>query len=204
MADFTEISPTTVADLLDRGQVMDIGIRPLWAPVPRLTGPAFTVRCPDGDQVSLHAAIHRAPAGSVIVAESGALNGALAGGNVCAVAQRNGIAGFVIDGVIRDVTEVREIGFPVFARGVFPKPGIKKQALPFNEPVTVGGVLVNAGDIIVADEEGVVVVPAASADEVREKAAAKQAKEAAMTLDEWADDHRTRIGKILDEQGFTG
>lgn len=85
---FTDIPTTTLADLLGRGQVMDFGIRPLWGPVPRVAGPAFTVRCPPGDNLMLHAAIHRADPGSVVVVESGDLDYALAGGNVCAVARR--------------------------------------------------------------------------------------------------------------------
>ncbi len=85
---FTDIPTTTPADLLGREQVMDIGIRPLWEPVPRVAGPALTVRCPPGDNLMLHAAIHRAGPGSVVVVESGDLDHALAGGNVCAVARR--------------------------------------------------------------------------------------------------------------------
>ena len=76
----------------------------------------------------LHAAIYRAAPGSVIVVESGDVDHALAGGNVCAVAQRNGIAGFVVDGVIRDLAEIRAMRFPVFARGVIPIPGSKPRS----------------------------------------------------------------------------
>ncbi len=102
-SEFQDVPTTTLADLLGHAQVLDLGIRSLWTPTPRLAGPAFTVRCPPGDNLMLHAAIHRAAPGSVVVVESGDLEYALAGGNVCAVAQRRGIAGFVVDGVIRDV-----------------------------------------------------------------------------------------------------
>ncbi|MEV8451554.1 RraA family protein [Streptomyces sp. NPDC052095] len=201
---FTDISPTTLADLLGRGQVMDIGIRPLWTPSPRVAGPAFTVRCPPGDNLMLHAAIHRAEPGSVIVVESGDVDFALAGGNVCAVAQRRGIAAFVADGVIRDLAEVRAMGFPVFARGVIPVPGTKKAVEPLNRPVRCGGVDVAAGDIVVADEEGVVVVPRSGAGQVLLDARAKAAKEAAESLDDWEAAHRTRIDAILHSAGFEG
>ncbi|MER5741886.1 RraA family protein [Streptomyces sp. NPDC002225] len=200
--EFTGISPTTLADLLGRGQVMDIGIRPLWTPSPRVAGPAFTVRCPPGDNLMLHAAIHRAEPGSVIVVESGDVDFALAGGNVCAVAQRRGIAAFVADGVIRDLAEVRAMGFPVFARGVIPIPGTKKAVEPLNHPVRCGGVDVAAGDIVVADEEGVVVVPRSGAGQVLLDARAKAAKEAAESLDDWETAHRTRIDAILRGAGF--
>src|SRR6476620_562529 len=95
---FRMISPTDFADVLTRKNVMDIGIRGLWQDISRIAGPAFTVRCAPGDNLMLHAAIYRAPAGSVIVVESADLNYAVAGGNVCAVAQKRGILGFVIDG----------------------------------------------------------------------------------------------------------
>ncbi|MFF7527062.1 RraA family protein [Streptomyces pseudovenezuelae] len=200
--EFADVPTTTLADLLGRDRVMDIGIRPLWGPVPRVAGPAFTVRCPPGDNLMLHAAIHRAPAGSVIVVESGDLDYALAGGNVCAVAQRRGIAGFVADGLIRDLAEVREAGFPVFARGVIPIPGTKKAVAPLGEPVRCGGVRVEAGDVVVADEEGIVAVPAARRTDVLTAAHAKLAKEAAETLDEWEAAHRGRIDEILAAGGF--
>jgi 4-hydroxy-4-methyl-2-oxoglutarate aldolase len=203
-SEFADIPTTTLADLLGRDQVMDIGIRPLWGPVPRVAGPAFTVRCPPGDNLMLHVAIHRAPAGSVIVVESGDLDYALAGGNVCAVAQRRGIAGFVADGLIRDLAEVREAGFPVFARGVIPIPGVKKAVAPLGERVRCGGVRVEAGDVVVADEEGVVAVPAARRSDVLAAARARLAKEAAETLDAWEAAHRARIDEILAEAGFEG
>jgi 4-hydroxy-4-methyl-2-oxoglutarate aldolase len=192
-----DIPTTTLADVLGREQVMDIGIRPLWTPVPRVTGPAFTVRCPPGDNLMLHAAIYRAAPGSVIVAEGGDVDYALAGGNVCAVAQRHGIAAFVIDGVIRDLGEVRAMGFPVFARGVIPIPGRKSAVTPLNARVRCGGATVDPGDIVVADEEGVVVVPSASRDEVLAKARARLAEEAAETLDDWEKAHRARIDDLL-------
>ncbi|MFJ4548546.1 RraA family protein [Streptomyces sp. NPDC088817] len=201
-AGFADIPTTTLADLLGRAQVMDIGIRPLWSPVPRVAGPAFTVRCPPGDNLMLHAAIHRAAPGSVIVVESGDLDYALAGGNVCAVAQRRGVAAFVLDGLIRDLGEVREAGFPVFARGVIPIPGGKMAVEPLNTEVTCGGAKVSAGDVVVADEEGVVVVPAARRGEILAAARARLAKEADETLDAWEAAHRARVNGILREQGF--
>lgn len=201
---YKDISPTTLADLLGRGQVMDAGIRPLWPSGRRVAGPAFTVRCPAGDNLMLHAAIHRAEPGSVVVVEAGDTDYALAGGNVCAVAQRRGIAAFVTDGVIRDLAEVREMGFPVFARGVVPFPGTKKAVTPLNEPVRCGGVTVHAGDIVVADEEGVVVTPGARQEQVLLDAVAKAAGEAAETLDAWEAAHRARIDKILAANGYEG
>jgi 4-hydroxy-4-methyl-2-oxoglutarate aldolase len=201
---FSEIPPTTLADLLSREQIMDTGIRPLWPGMPRVAGPAFTVRCPAGDNLMLHAAIYRAEPGSVIVVESGDLDYALAGGNVCAVAQRNGVAAFVLDGVIRDVAEARELGFPVFARGVIPIPGAKSVVTPLQEPVRCGGVTVHPGDIVVADEEGIAVTPHARQEQVLRDAQARLAKEASQSLDDWEAAHRARIDKLLADDGFAG
>ncbi|WP_329457438.1 RraA family protein [Streptomyces sp. NBC_01497] len=201
---FDGIPTTTLADLLGREQVMDIGMRPLWSGGPRLAGPAFTVRCPPGDNLMLHAAIHRAAPGSVIVVESGDVDHALAGGNVCAVAQRRGVAGFVLDGVIRDLEEVRDAAFPVYARGVIPIPGTKKAVTALGAEVRCGGVFVREGDIVVADEEGVVVVPGGRAAEVLPEAGRTLAKEAAETLDDWEKAHRARIERILADNGFEG
>lgn len=137
----------------------------------------------------LHAAIYRAEPGSVIVVESGDTGYALAGGNVCAVAHRRGVEAFVLDGVIRDVGEIRADGFPVHARGVVPIPGVKKAVGPLNEPITCGGVTVRLGDVVVADEDGIVVVPAAWADEILTEAQRKLAEEAEQTLDGWEAVH---------------
>jgi 4-hydroxy-4-methyl-2-oxoglutarate aldolase len=200
---FTNLPPTTLADVLGREQVMNIGIRPLWPSIPRVAGPAFTVRCPPGDNLMLHAAIYRAEPGSVIVVETGGdVDYAVAGGNVCAVAQRRGIAAFVVDGVIRDLAEVRETGFPVFARGVIPIPGTKAAVEPLNGPVRCGGVNVSAGDIVVADEEGIVVVPGARQEQVLLEARTRLAKEADESLDAWEKAHHARIDEILAENGF--
>lgn len=196
-AAFARLSPTTLANILTRDRVMDPGIRPVWSPIPRLAGPAYPVRCAPGDNLMLHAAIHRAPAGTVIVVQAGDQEFAVSGGNVCAWALRRGIAGFIVDGLIRDVGEVRELRFPVFSRGVIPIPGDKKGPGTLGETVTCGGVSVAPGDIVVGDEEGIVVVPAAEAARVLAAAEAKAAKDAATTLTAWGRDHRERIEAIL-------
>ena len=87
-AEFARLSPTSIADALTRDRVMDIGIRPLWSGMPRVAGPAYTVRCAPGDNLMVHAAIYRAAPGDVIVVEAGDVDYAVAGGNVCAIAQR--------------------------------------------------------------------------------------------------------------------
>jgi len=198
---FRALSPTTLCDILKRNVVMDHGIRPLWPGVPRVAGPAFTVRCPAGDNLMVHAAIHRAEPGDILVIQGGDAEFALAGGNVCAWAQRRGVAAFVADGVVRDLAEVRERAFPVFARGAIPIPGAKEGPGEINGPVRCGGAAVHPGDIVVADEEGIVVVPLARAAEVLAKAQAKAAADAAEDLESWGRKHRERTEAILRQKG---
>ena len=199
---FRALSPTTLADVLDLGCIMRIGINPLWPGIPRIAGPAFTVRTARHDNLMLHAAIYLAEPGDVIVVEAGDAEMAVAGGNVCAVAERRGVVGFVIDGVIRDVAESRAKGFPLFARGVSPIPGSKDGPGEINSPIACGGVTVSPGDVIVADEEGIVVVPGARAAEVLARAQAKAAAEAAETLDSWEKKHRARVEATLKAKGY--
>lgn len=201
MPNFDEVSPCDYADALPREQFIDYGIKPLWSKMPRIAGPAFTVKCAPGDHLMLHAAIYRAKAGDIIVVEADDTF-AVAGGNVCAIAKSRGIKGFVIDGVIRDLAETRENQFPVFARGVIPKPGAKKCISPLNQPITCGGVRVEAGDIVVADEEGIAVIPQQQALRAFDIAKARATKDASMTLEQWQSQHHEKVEEILTTLGF--
>lgn len=194
------ISPTSAAEQVARSQVLSDDIRPLWEGA-RLNGPAYTVLCAPGDNLMLHAAIHRAPAGSVLVVDAGDDSHAIAGGNVCAVAQRRGLAGIIVDGAIRDVQKIRELGFPVFARSIVPKPGLKNIVLPLQQPVNCGGVLVHTGDFVVADEEGIVAVPAKDVATVLQAVAEKILLENAQTLEVWEAEHDAKITGILRSAG---
>ena len=199
---FQAISPTAYADGLTREQFMDIGIRAMWQPMTRIAGVAYTVKCHPGDNLMLHAAIYRAEPGSVIVVEAGSLDYAVSGGNVCAIAQQRGIVGFIVDGVIRDIAEVRESQFPVFARGIMPKPGVKETLGTINGSINCGGVAVNSGDILVADEEGIAVIPIAKSEEVYEIALARSKKEESESLAEWQSRHKAKVEEILSLKGF--
>lgn len=199
---FAKISPCTFAEVVTRDRVMDPGIRPLWQPMPRMAGPAYPVACPAGDNLMLHVAIHRAPAGSVIVCAAGDSNWAMAGGNVCAYAQQRGIAGFVVDGVIRDIVETRKNAFPVFGRGVIPIPGVRKTPGLINVAIVCGGVTVAPGDVVIADEEGIVVLPKAQAAEMLAKAQVRAKKEGETTLEQWVKNHKERIDEAVKALGI--
>ena len=201
-AAFATISPCTFAEVVTRDRVMDPALRPLWEPMPRVAGPAYPVACPPGDNLMLHVAIHRAPAGSVIVCAAGDANWAMAGGNVCAYAQQRGIAAFVVDGVIRDLAETRKNRFPVFGRGVIPIPGVRKTAGLIDVSVVCGGVTVAPGDVVIADEEGIVVLPKAQAADLLAKAQARAKKEEETTLEQWVKNHKERIDEAVKTLGI--
>ena len=137
----------------------DPGLRAAW-PGARVAGPAFTVQGIGGDNLALHRAVAAAPAGSVLVAD---LQGAQHGhwGEILAVAaQQRGILGLVVEGGVRDTAEQAELGFPVFARHISVVGTGKDHPGRFDVPVRVGAVVVHPGDLVVADADGVVVVPA--------------------------------------------
>jgi regulator of RNase E activity RraA len=204
VAGFQDLPTTALAECLTLDAVMRHVIRPLWAPMPRVAGPAYTVRTVKYDNLMLHTAVYHAEAGDVIVVQAGDDRMAVAGGHVCAVAQRRGVAGLVVDGVIRDAAESRGRGFPVFARGVSPIPGRQDGPGEIGGPITCGGVRVNPGDAVVADEDGVVVVPRARAETVLKNARARVAQDAAESLPEWERKHRARVENTLRAHGYLG
>ena len=193
---YRQISSCEYADGLPRSQFVDMQIHSLWSQPPRIAGPAFTVKCEPGYHLMLHAAIYAAQPGDVIVVQADS-DYAVAGGNVCAIAQQRGIAGFVVDGVIRDLAEVRAMSFPVFARGVIPKPGAKKNFSPLNQPIVCGGVTVNAGDVVIADEEGIAIVPIDRAEDVYQIAKARAVKDAATSIEQWQLNHQKVVNEAL-------
>src|SRR5215510_9922958 len=175
-----ELSTNELSDVLELSCVMRYAIHPLWPGVPRVAGPAFTARTGRHDNLMFHASIYLADPGDVIVVEAGDDEMAVAGGNVCAIAQRRGVAALVVDGVIRDVVESREKRFPLFARGISPIPAKRVGDGGMNVQIRCGGVVVNPGDVVVADEEGIVVVPRGRADDVLRKAQEKVATDSKM------------------------
>ena len=112
------------------------------------------------------------------------------------------MTGFVVDGVIRDVAEVREAGFAVFARGTAPVPGKKKALGTLNQPIICGGVTVNPGDMVVADEEGIAVIPAGQREEIWLLAQQRKARDETQSLAEWQANHQAKIEAMLQNLRF--
>jgi 4-hydroxy-4-methyl-2-oxoglutarate aldolase len=152
-------------------------VDPSW----RLSGPAFTVICEGGDNLWIHRAVYAAAPGDVlVVAPSGGDEYGYWGEIFAHAAIARGLAGLVIDGCVRDATELRELGFPVFARGLAIRGTVKRPDArgALGVPVAVGGGIVEPGDLIVGDEDGIAVVEQARVDEVLAAADRRVATEA--------------------------
>jgi 4-hydroxy-4-methyl-2-oxoglutarate aldolase len=143
-----------------------LGLDPAW-PAAHAVGPALTVRGAPADNLALHQAIAAAQPGELVVATVGEEQAVAHCGDVLALAARHaGIAGIVLDGSIRDRAALAEVGVPIFHHGTSPRgPG---KAVPgvLRAPIEIRGVLVRAGDLVCADADGVVVVPAGEIENV--------------------------------------
>ncbi|MER2039849.1 MAG: RraA family protein [Solibacillus sp.] len=144
----------------------------------KIAGRALTVRLPDGENGAVLEAISKASKGDILVIDCKSnTNRAVAGDFVMQLAQGVGVQGFVVDGVIRDLAATREIDFPVFALGTTVAAGNKHGGGAVGVPVSVGGVVVEQGDYIIGDIDGVIVVPQRQIEAVIEAAEAKVAKD---------------------------
>ena len=146
----------------------------------KLCGPAFTVRAAPGDNLMVHKAIDIAAPGDVIVVDAGGdLTQAIIGDIMSSLAEKRGIAGFVIYGAIRDSAEIGARRFPVYACGVTHRGPYKNGPGEINTTIALGAMVVNPGDIIVGDADGVVSVPQAHAEAVLALAKVQLTKETA-------------------------
>jgi regulator of RNase E activity RraA len=142
----------------------------------------------------VHKSLDLAEPGDVVVVDtSSSMLTAVLGDLVCTKARHREIAGFVVDGLIRDLPAIRALGdFPVFARGVTPKGPLHRGPGEINHPVSCGGIVVNPGDVIVADLNGVVVVPRGIAAELlgrlRERASVETDYTAAVARGEFSNE----------------
>lgn len=168
-----------LADCMNRLTCIHGGIRPFHNK--SFAGVALTVRCAAGDNLLFHKALDMARPGSVLVVDGqGACARALCGEIMYRYAASKGIAGFVVDGCIRDVAALSELGFPVCAKGVSPMGPFKNGPGEINVPVACGGQPVLPGDLIVGDVDGVVLIRQADAAAVLEQARRQSAMERQM------------------------
>lgn len=147
-------------------------------PGARVVGPAFTVRCPLGDNTAVTRAVDLAPSGSVIVIDCGGpARTAVWGENATFASQYKGLAGCVTNGAIRDIDAIVATGFPVFATGLSLRGSTKGQPGETGVDIIIGDIVIRPGDFVCGDSDGVVVIPGEDVDAVITKAKSLQAEE---------------------------
>jgi 4-hydroxy-4-methyl-2-oxoglutarate aldolase len=178
--ELAQISTATVHEALGGIGDIDPAIAALWAEC-RLCGPAFTIECQPGDNLMIHYALAKAPRGDVLVVSTqGSSDRGSWGLITTRAAQTRGLAGLVIDGSVRDSAAIEQLGFPVFCRGRAVKGTLKEGIGRAGVPISVGGQMVNPGDILLGDRDGVVVVPKARLGQTLKAARRRDRKEAEM------------------------
>lgn len=184
LAEMGTMSTATISDAMFRlghkNRTMDHRIKPVSDSF-RVCGPACTAHAYPGATHASGLALEAAQPGDVIVIDAQGFLGAVMWGEIFSLmAVAKGVAGTVIDGAVRDIAEVRELGYPLFAAGVHPGAGTGDPLGEVNVPVQCGGVVVRPGDLVLGDLLGVVVVPPEELAEVYESCLGVLEKEAAM------------------------
>jgi 4-hydroxy-4-methyl-2-oxoglutarate aldolase len=176
-AELITLGTATLAEAWTAAQILPGALRPL-APGMACAGPAFTVRCKPGDNLALHLAMAAAKLGDVLVVDYGGSTDSGPFGEIMALAARTkGLAGLIIDGTVRDSAQIAALGFPVFCRGVNIRGTIKSDPGALAVPVTLGGVTIAPGDLILADADAIITLPAAALQPALAAARARAAKE---------------------------
>lgn len=203
---FLDLPVANVSDCMHRMFAGGARLRPYYTGG-RMAGPALTVRTRPGDNLMIHKALQIAKAGDVIVVDAGGdLTNALIGEIMVGHAQKIGVAGIVINGAIRDRDELVAGSLPVFAAGVTHRGPYKDGPGEINVPITIDGMVIEPGDLMLGDGDGILAVPQDAATELLEATRAKQAAEVKMIAEiadgtysaAWIDDILAR-GKCVIE-----
>jgi RraA family protein len=200
-----KLPAANIGDVVNRMQTMRGGFRAFGGRL-AVAGPAFTVKARAGDNLMLHRAIDLAQPGDVIVVDAGGeLSIAITGELMMGWAAKRGIAAVVVDGAIRDAAQLGELNLGVWARGVTPSGPYKDGPGEIGTPIACGGQVVMPGDLIMADEDGVVVLPLADAEAAIAAAEGHNAKEvqaqAAIDAGRW---ERGWVADALASKGCEG
>jgi RraA family protein len=204
---FRAFETPDISDMLNRMYTMSPEIHNLVNNEP-LVGPACTVKVFPGDNLMVHKALDIAKPGDVVVVDtSGSRENAVLGDLVSTKAKYRGIAGFIIDGLVRDLPGMRQAGLPVYARGVTPFGPLHRGPGELNYTISCGGIVVNPGDIIAADTNGVVVVRQECAEDILSRLVQNKERMAQYLADvargefsnDWVDDQLARDGCIFND-----
>jgi 4-hydroxy-4-methyl-2-oxoglutarate aldolase len=157
---FSGIRTPDLADHVGLLYTMDPGIKGLYQPMRPVVGQALTVKAWPGDGLAVYGAIGLAQDGDIMVIDGRSEVDVSRGGfHVLSMPRKAGMRGVIVDGAIRDIVEFQEVDFPVFGRSGTPHASAKRRPGEVNVPIACGGVIVEPGDLVVADSEGIVVVP---------------------------------------------
>lgn len=178
IAAYAKSSTAIISDNLERLPGA-IGLRPFHKVSGTMAGTALTVRVAAGDNYAIHKALDQVRPGDVVVVDGdGDLNRALIGEIMTSIAKSRGAAGMVINGAIRDAGALAASEFPCFARAAIHRGPYKNGPGEINVPVSIGGMIVSPGDIVVGDEDGVVAFPQEIAADLLKAVWAQEKKEA--------------------------
>ncbi|MBV9126042.1 MAG: RraA family protein [Planctomycetes bacterium] len=203
MGELAGFATPDISDLLNRLYAVDPGIRCLTGSHHRLCGPACTVKVFPGDNLMVHKSLDVARPGDIVVVDAGAspMNAVL-GDLISTKAKHRQIAGFIVDGLIRDLPGILPLDFPVFARGTTSIGPLHRGPGEINYAICCGGVVVSPGDIIVADAAGIAVVPQGIAEELVHRLKSHHAtNEAYLASVQRGDFSNQWVDRLLAEQG---
>jgi len=167
---FAEFETPDISDSLNRLFAVDSGIHCLTPNSNRLCGSVCTVKVFPGDNLMVHKVLDIARRDDVVVVDAhGADAFAVLGDTICTKAKHRGIRGFIVDGMIRDLPGIQDVGMPVFARGTTPVGPLHRGPGEINFAICCGGIVTSPGDVIVADAAGIVVIPFNIASELLQR-----------------------------------
>jgi RraA family protein len=204
---FVNFDTPEISDLLNRLYAVDPAIECLSGESRRLSGTACTVKVFPGDNLMVHASLDIAKPGDIVVIDANASReNAVLGDLITTKAKHRQIAGFIVDGLIRDLPEIQSRDFPVWARGTTPVGPLHRGPGEINYPIACGGVVINPGDIIVADSAGIVAIPQGIAADLMERLMNHQRDNAVYVANvqrgefsnEWVDQQLERLGCPID------